>query len=416
MSEDRPPAYEPFPHPPVALEGSDRAAVSELTPAQRRRGLVAVLASLLAAGLTFGTSIPLLALLLERQGVSTTLIGLNSSMPLLATILMSTATPWIVRRFGVIRTLMAGIALIIVCFLLMATYRQLEAWFVLRFLIGVGMSVHWVVSETWLNSVAKPHNRGLFAGLYTALMGIGFAGGPALLTVVPLDGWAPFLAIICFIALAGVAILSASGCAPDLSLSHESSRWSAIRLAPTIFAAIFVSGLVDTAMLSLLPIYGLRHGVDQAQAVMMLSVAVAGTVVLQAPLGWLTDKTNRRALLLGVGAVGLAGALLLPLVLQAGWLLWPVLFLWGGTVAGLYTVALAELGARFEGGSLAAANALFVMTYCVGSLLGPSAAGAAMDGLGPDGFVWVVAAVLAVFLALGGLRTALRGPPPPDEG
>jgi len=408
MSEDRPPAYEPFPHPPVGLEGSARAAVAGLTPAQRRRGLIAVLASLLAVGLTFGTSIPLLALLLERQGVSTTLIGLNSSMPLLATILMSTATPWIVRRFGVIPTLMAGIALIIVSFLLMAVFRQLEAWFVLRFLVGVGMSVHWVISETWLNSAAKPHNRGLYAGLYSALMGVGFAGGPAMLTVLPLDGWTPFLTIVGFIALAGVPILAAAGCAPNLSLSTESGRWSAIRLAPTVFAAIFVSGLVDTAMLSLLPIYGLRHGVAQGEAVMMLSVAVAGTVVLQAPLGWLTDKVNRRALLLGVGAIGFLGAAMIPAALGHPWALWPLLFLWGGTVAGLYTVALAELGARFEGGSLAAANALFVMTYCFGSLIGPSAAGAAMDAVGPDGFIGVVALVLAAFLVIGGWRTAVR--------
>ncbi|MBP5855720.1 MFS transporter [Marivibrio halodurans] len=405
MQQDRPPGFEPFPHPPVAAE-----AETGLSARQRRRGLIAVLASLLAAGLTFGTSIPLLALLMERDGVSTTMIGLNSSMPLLATILMSTATPWIVRRLGVIPTLMAGIVLIVVGFLGMAAFRSLEAWFVLRFLVGVGMSVHWVISETWLNSAAKPGNRGLMAGLYAALMGIGFAGGPAMLTILPIDGWTPFLVIIGFVALAAVPILWAAGAAPRLDLTSESGRWSALRLAPTIFLAIFVSGLVDTAMLSLLPIYGLRHGLAQEEAVLLLSVAVAGTVVLQAPLGLLADRVNRRALLLIVGTVGLAGALLLPLVLAETWLRWPLLFIWGGTVAGLYTVALADLGARFEGGALAAANALFVMNYCIGSLLGPSVAGSAMDAVGPDGFVLTVSTALGLFLAIGVARTLwMRG-------
>ncbi len=391
---------------PAPIEGS--ATSAGLTPAQRRRGLIAVLASLMATGFTFGTSIPLLALLMERDGVSTTLIGLNSSMPLLATILMSNAAPWIVRRIGVVPTLMGGIALIIMGFLAMAAFRSLEAWFVLRFFVGVGMSVHWVISETWLNSLARPHNRGLFAGLYAALMGAGFAGGPALLTILPLDGWTPFLALVLFISLAAVPILLAAGSAPRLDLGHQSSRWSAYRLAPTVFAAIFVSGLVDTAMLSLLPIYGLRHGLAREEAVMLLSIAIAGTILVQAPLGWLTDKLNRRTLLLGVGATGLVGAMLLPVVLTEPWLRWPLLFLWGGTVAGLYTVALAELGARFEGSALASANALFVMTYCVGSLLGPSAAGSAMDVVGPDGFVWVVAAALGLFLALGLVRMRRR--------
>lgn len=403
MVEERPPGFEPFPHPPV-----EAAGVGGLSPAQRRRGLVAVLASLLATGFTFGASIPLLALLLERQGVSTTLIGLNSSMPLLATILMSTATPWIVRRFGVVPTLMAGIAVIVLGFVGLAAFRSLEAWFVLRFLVGVGMSVHWVISETWLNSAARADNRGLYAGLYTALMGIGFAGGPLLLTLLPLEGWAPFLWIIGCIALAGLPIWIARDAAPDLSLSAGGGGWSALKLAPTLFTAIFVAGLVDTAMLALLPIYGLRHGIGQDEALVMLSVAVAGAVVLQAPLGWLADRVNRRALLLGVGAVGLLGAALLPAVLGQPLLLWPLLFLWGGTVAGLYTVALAELGARFEGGALAAANALFVMIYCLGSLSGPSLAGAAMDALGPDGFALVLSVVLALFLVIGGWRTLAR--------
>ena len=404
MVEEPSAGYEPFPHPPVAatVEGG-------LSPAQRRRGLFAVLASLLATGLTFGTSIPLLALLLERDGVSTTMIGLNSSMPLFATILMSTATPWIVRRFGVVPTLLAGIAVIIAGFLLLAVFRSLEAWFILRFIVGLGMSVHWVVSETWLNSAAGPGRRGLFAGLYTALMGIGFAGGPLLLTILPLDGWVPFLTISGFIALAGVPILMAVGCAPRLDIAAESGRWSAIRLAPTIFAGIFVSGLVDTAMLSLLPIYGLRSGLMRDEAVLLLSVAVAGTIVMQAPLGWLTDKANRRVLLLGVGGIGFVGAVLLPFALEPTWWRWPLLFVWGGTIAGLYTVALAELGARFEGGALASANALFVMVYCIGSLVGPSLAGSAMDLAGPHGFVWVVAAALGLFLVVGIARTALRG-------
>lgn len=401
MQQDRPPGFEPFPHPPV----TSAEAEPGLSARQRRRGLIAVLASLLAVGLTFGTSIPLLALLMERDGVSTTMIGLNSSMPLLATILMSTATPWIVRRLGVVPTLMTGIVLIVVGFLGMAAFRSLEAWFALRFLVGVGMSVHWVISETWLNSVAKPGSRGLMAGLYAALMGIGFAGGPAMLTILPIDGWTPFLVIIGFVTLAAVPILWAAGAAPRLDLTNESGRWSALRLAPTIFLAIFVSGLVDTAMLSLLPIYGLRQGLAREEAVLLLSIAVAGTVVLQAPLGLLADRVNRRALLLVVGAVGLAGALLLPLVLAETWLRWPLLFIWGGTVAGLYTVALADLGTRFEGGALAAANALFVMNYCIGSLLGPAVAGSAMDAVGPDGFVLTVSTALGLFLAIGVART-----------
>ncbi len=403
MSDDFYHQGDPFPHP--LIEGQ---ATSQLSASQRLRGLIAVLASLMAAGITFGTSIPLLSLLLERRGVSTSMIGLNTSMPVLATVLFSPFIPSIVARFGTYRSMMAGIALIIVSFLLLPIFQSLEMWFVLRFLIGIGMSVHWIVSETWLNSATTSSNRGLYAGLYATLMGAGFAFGPVLLTFIDIDGWTPFLIITGAIAMAAIPLTLAIDCAPKLEMSAPSERWSAIRKAPTIFIAVFISGLSETNLMSLMPIYGLQMGLPQTEAVLLAAVAIAGAVCLQLPIGWLNDRMNRHTLLITSGLIGFAGALALPFILEPEYLRWPVLFLWGGVAMGLYTIGLAELGDRFTNSALSGANALYVMTYCLGSMAGPPIAGALMDGFGPNGFPITLIGAFSIFLVIATLRTVAR--------
>jgi MFS family permease len=95
----------------------------------------------------------------------------------------------------------------------------------------------------------------------------------------------------------------------------------------------------------------------------------------------------------------LAGALSMPLVTHVPLLLYPSLFLWGGTVGGLYSVALITLGARFTGGDLAAANAMIVMLYALGGLLTPPVSGLLMDTLGPQGLMLVLGLLCGLFAA-----------------
>jgi MFS family permease len=376
-----------------------------LAPQERRRALIAILASLTAAGLTDGTSYPLFSVLLDRAGHSSTVIGLHAAMPILGTIVTAPFIPMVIRRFGVQATMFGSLALIVVCYLLFPMLTSLTVWFVLRFLVGVGMAVHWIVSETWLNAAATSSRRGLFAGLYATLMSIGFAVGPALLTVIDLDTALPFAIIAGAVVLVGIPLYWARNSMPAIEPAQSDSHLWPLAAAPTIFLAALVAGIVDASVLSLLVVYGIRTGFTEAGALILLTVLGVGTVTLQLPLGWLADKVGRRRLLLVSGVAGAAGAMALPLALGLPSLLWVILFLWGGFFVGLYTVALAELGERFQGPALAGANSLFVMSYSVGSLAGPPVLGVAMDVFGPNGLPFGLAVACLAFLLVATART-----------
>ena len=130
-----------------------------------------------------------------------------------------------------------------------------------------------------------------------------------------------------------------------------------------------------------------------------------GNVLMQIPIGLISDRVrDRRSLLTLFAAVGLVGTLCLPLLGTDWWLMASLLFLWGGVVAGLYTVGLTHLGSRLGGADLAAANAAFVFCYSAGMLVGPQTIGSSMDLFGYNGFAWALALFFGLYLVLTGAR------------
>ena len=97
----------------------------------------------------------------------------------------------------------------------------------------------------------------------------------------------------------------------------------------------------------------------------------------------------------------------LPLLVGSRFGLWAVLFTWGGMSAGLYTVALVELGARYDGRELAVGNAAMIMGYSIGAAFGPLAAGAMMDAIPPHGMLYSLAAGCMIYFALLAFRGAM---------
>ncbi len=170
-------------------------------------------------------------------------------------------------------------------------------------------------------------------------------------------------------------------------------------LAPVALLAALASGLGELVAFSFLPIFALEAGVAAETGATWLSAFVIGNLVLQWPIGWMADHFDRRAVLAGCA---LSSALLVATVTLLDphdFAILGVLLLWGGISFGIYTVGLALLGQRFQGGDIARANAAFTMVYTLGGLVGRPIAGGAMDALGRSGLTLTVAFFYAVAAA-----------------
>lgn len=366
---------------------------------------MAILASGLIAGMGDGMLIPLIPLALEHRGVSVMLIGVYAALPAVTLLATGPFLPRLVAAMGPLRAYGFGLALAALVLLLFPAMDDLASWFLLSLILGFAVAFQWVGADTWVNSIVTEQTRGRIVALSETAWAGAAAAGPLLLTITGIQGALPFAVGASLLALGLLPLLLGLGTVPTLARTEE---WHlALRpllVMPTAIAAAFVCGFVDTTVFALLPIYGLSLGLDLATTVPMLSVTAAGAALLQFPLGWLADRFDRRSLLLACSLVALVAAALLPFTIGRSAAVWPILFLWGGAVTGMYTISTVLVGQRFQGEELAAAITTIAMAYTLGSLLGPLMGGTLLDAYPPHGMMVALVIALALFVGTAFLR------------
>ena len=376
---------------------------------ERALTLAALIGCLSIYGITISLFTPLLSLILEARSVSSTLIGGLAMAAPAGIIIGSFAVPWSMRNMEARSLLLGGVAFeILLIFALMST-QSIIAWFAIRFLGGLVGSVLFVVTETWIIEITPRVHHGRVMGFYNTTLALSFALGPLMLSMTGAQGTLPFLAGIGLMVLAGFPLLWAGRYVPNSSDNPGFSVVSFAFVAPLLALACFVVAFKELATTSLMPVYGLRIGMSESSATLMLFFGAAGGALLQFPIGWAADHFNPRKVLVACALAGLAGAAVWPFVVGVPFLLWTTLFLWWGLFAGVYTVALILAGQWFKGAELATAMAAFGvsdshhMISCFGvwgAFVGPMAGGVSMDLWNPYGLPLTLVIVAGLFFLI----------------
>ena len=365
----------------------------------RWRSIAAVIASAFAASLTFSICMPLLSLILEQRETPSWLIGLNNAASPAGLLIVTIFMPRIVGWLGTMRALYFAFFAMVLPVALLPVFNDVWAWFPLRFLLGIGIGVHWVVSETWISTLTDDRSRGRVMAIYVMSLSAAYLAGLPVLLIVGTQGVEPFVIIVTILCVAITPLVMARNLAPRITTQAGFSLLAAARRAPATMVAALVDGLVMGALFVFFLIYVGRQGYTEDEAIVLLIVMAAGNVILQYPVGMLADRADKRVLLIVFAVLISLFTAIFPFVLHHPWLLWPALFFWGGIMGGIYTCGLAQIGQRFRPSELAPANSTFIFVYELGHLLGPPAAGYAMILWDPHGLI--------VFCVAGGLLFGL---------
>ncbi|GGD25690.1 MFS transporter [Aureimonas glaciei] len=361
----------------------------------------AAIASISAVGVALGLGLPLLSVILEQRGISPTMIGANTAVAGAASLLAAPLVTPIARRLGVRLTMALAIVAAALSALGFYFFVPFWTWFPLRLVFHFAITALFILSEFWINAAAPPGKRGFILGIYATFLSLGFALGPWLFSQIGSQGFLPFGIGAGVILAALVPLILAWDRQPVIGTATHGGFWRYLYIVPTATAAVLIFGAVESGGFALFPIYGQMVNFSEASAAQLLTAIGLGNVLLQIPIGLYSDRVkDRRKLLLFFAVVGCVGSLCLPYLVEDWWLMAGTLFIWGGVVAGLYTVGLAHLGAKLETSELAPANAAFIFCYSAGMLIGPQTIGGALDLFGPDGFAWSLALFFAAYLVL----------------
>ncbi|AQZ94062.1 MFS transporter [Halopseudomonas phragmitis] len=365
-----------------------------------------VTAAVVIVGLALGITLPLVSLRLDQWGYDTFAIGVMASMPAIGVLLGARITGRLAGLLGSERLLRLVMLCSAVSVALLAILPSYPLWLLLRLLLGVSLTITFVIGESWINQLVPDRLRGRLVAVYGSAFAISQLCGPLLLGIIGTEADTGFWLATGLLLLGLFLLLWVAG-APKVDADNASGRGlkGFVRTLPAIAWAVMLFAAFEAMTLTLLPVYLVREGFSQQLALIMISVVVIGDAALQVPIGWLADKVSRTTLFRSCGLVLLGSSLAMPLALHSP-LIWPVLVLFGASAGGLYTLSLILVGQRYRDDALVRANAHIALLWGVGCLLGPASTGAASQWLSSHALPMLMAAGALVFIYLAWQRGA----------
>jgi len=293
-----------------------------------RSALAASMALLIGFGILMlgdGLQGTLLAVRADQEGFSASTTGLIMSSFYFGFLGGSLMTPKIVMRVGHIRVFAALAAMASAAILIHAVFVEISAWIALRFVSGFCFAGLYVVAESWLNDKATNEIRGKVLSLYMIVTFTGVGLGQLLLNLADPKGYPLFILTSVLISIAVVPLLLSASPSPKFESSSSMKLTEMLKLSPLGSLGMFVNGLVMAGFFALGPIYASRVGLNLEQISYFMTAAVFGTVLLQLPIGIISDRFDRRWVIIIVAtlaAVITAICALFSHVTSADWFVW----------------------------------------------------------------------------------------------
>ncbi|MBV6713077.1 MFS transporter [Paenibacillus chitinolyticus] len=386
------------------------SSVKTMSPTRR---LVLLLLVVIISGLSQGLLLPLLTILLEQTGVSSGVNGFNAA----AMYIGSFASMFVVERIlfalGYKKILILGIAMETVAILLIPVWGNLTFWFILRFIIGFGNSILHYTTQLWILTSAPPERRGRYISYYGMAYGVGFSIGPAGINLLALGSYAPFLTVAVFYTVV-ILLLQRLPDQKVRSEGKESPAQKRYGIAAKIawFALIptFLYGYTEAVLNSSFPLYGLRLGLSDTSVSMLLPLVGFGGLILQLPLGMLSDKIGRKPVLLAAAAMGAAAFLAVPFAGSSVWGIGLLLLTAGGMIGSFFSLGLAYAADLLPRELLPSANVIGSILFSIGSVVGPNLGGLGIQYISLSSLFFLLGSVYVLFVLTGlAVRTRKRG-------
>ncbi len=357
----------------------------------------------------------ILGLRADAEGFSTFTIGLLAAAYYVGYALGTFQAPGFVRRIGHIRAF-AGVGTVISAVVLAhALWVEPVFWMVLRFLTGMSFAVLATVTESWINARATRDVRGQLLAVASIAIILGYAVGPLLVSLASVGGYVLFVVASILMSIGIVPVLVTRIGPPQLPTDDLGEGYTLARLyreTPLGLVGTMVIGAAQGSFLGLGAVFANRAGLSDAGASFFMTAALFAGMIVQYPLGWLSDRFDRRQVILATTLLLGAGATAATLMMAA---VGPTLAVLGlsAAVAGiaampLYAVIVAYANDRLPENTIVPAAATLILSFSIGSAIAGPAASWSMEAFGPQGLMGFLAVALLALAGFTILRMSVR--------
>ncbi len=349
------------------------------------------------------------------EGFGTLQLSVITSAYFLGFLIGSRVAPDMIRRVGHVRVFAALGSFISAGLVAFPVFTDPYSWTVIRVILGFCLSGVYVTAESWLNNAATNQTRGTMLSAYMIAQTTGIIIAQGLMNVGEAAGYLLFVIPSILVSLSFAPILLSITPTPAFETNKPMSIRELYHSSPLASVGILLMGGVFAAQFGMASVYGAAAGLNAAQISGFVAAIFMGAVTLQLPIGWLSDRMDRRILILGVSAMG-ALSTGVGIFLGVDFKTLLVLgFVMGGAASPLYSLLIAYTNDFLEVEDMAAASGALVFVYGLGAIVGPMATGQLMDMIGPHGF-WVFLSALFTMTSLyAAWRMTRRAGVPVDE-
>lgn len=346
----------------------------------------------------------LLGLRAEIEGFSTFEISLVMSAYFLGFLGGSQFTPKLIARVGHVRVFAALGSMISAVLILYPTLTEPWAWVIGRVVIGFCFCGVYITAESWLNNASDNAHRGQALSMYMIVQMAGIVAAQYIVTTGDIGGFVLFIIPSVLVSLAFAPILLSAGNTPDFSTTKPMQIGKLVKTSPLACTAMFLLGGVFAAQFGMSAVYGDRVGLTVAEISLFVSAIYIAALLAQYPIGWVSDRMDRRKLIVIVSLVGAAGCLVALVTGGAFWAILVSAAIVGGTSNPLYALVIAYANDYLTRDDMAAASGGLLFINGLGAISGPLILGWAMDNFGPGGY-WIF---LFVIMAAVGFYAIYR--------
>ena len=347
-------------------------------------------------------------LLMLGNGLHGTLIGVRGEIEQFTTFEMSIVmsayfvgflgasrlVPDLIRRVGHVRVFAALGSFISAVLIIFPLFAHPIVWTLGRLIIGFCFCGVYIVAESWLNNGASNDNRGKALSLYMIVQMAGIVAGQGLLLVADPGGYVLFMVISILVSISFAPILLSISPTPAFQRTNPMTLRQLYVSSPLGCVGMFLLGGVFSSQFGMAAVFGAVADLQLGQISAFVAAFYVGAMVLQYPIGWFSDRMDRRVLISIVSAMGALAAL----VGIFGWFSFPVLlgaaFLIGGMSNPLYSLLIAHTNDFLDYEDMVAASSGLLFINGLGAISGPLIVGWVMDRFGPSGFFLVIGTLM----------------------